>query len=49
MSVQGRIDKGGLPRLESDGWRMRVVGFGVGSVEVEVPGGTVVWVSLGKV
>ena len=37
MSVQGRIDEGGLPRSDSDGWRMRMVGFGGGSVGDEVP------------
>ena len=49
MSVQGRKGAEPWPRAESAGWRIRMVGFGVGSIGVEVPGGGVVWVFVGKV
>ena len=44
MSVHGRNGTDPWPRAESAGWGIRMVGFGVGSIEVEVPGGGVVWV-----
>ena len=44
MSVHGRNGTDPWPLAESAGWRIRMVGFGVGAIGVEVPGGGVVWV-----
>ena len=52
VSVQGRIVEGGMPRSDSEGWRIRIVGFGGGpfgmAIGAEDPGFGEVGQSAGK-